>query len=174
MEAEPPEADPPKRKRRWYQFSLRTLLIFMLVCAVPCAWLGRKLERKRREREIVRKIEARHGRALYDRKQIGDRWPTSEPSGPAWARTILGDDFFDEIFLVDWSESDVTDADLAILTHLPHLEHLYLSKTSISDAGLANLKSLTELKNLYLWQTKVTDAGVKQFKCEFPNCAIWQ
>jgi hypothetical protein len=26
MEAEPPKADPPKRKRCWYQFSLRTLL----------------------------------------------------------------------------------------------------------------------------------------------------
>jgi hypothetical protein len=28
MEAEPPEAEPPKRKRRWFQFSLRTLMIF--------------------------------------------------------------------------------------------------------------------------------------------------
>jgi hypothetical protein len=24
MEADPPKADPPKRKRRWFQFSLRT------------------------------------------------------------------------------------------------------------------------------------------------------
>jgi hypothetical protein len=35
MEAELPKADPPKRKRRWYQFSLRTLMIGVtLFCAV--------------------------------------------------------------------------------------------------------------------------------------------
>ena len=31
MEAEPSKADSPKRKRRWFQFSLRTLLIFTLI-----------------------------------------------------------------------------------------------------------------------------------------------
>jgi hypothetical protein len=36
----------PKRKRRWFQFSLRTLLIFVLICAIPCAWRGRKIERR--------------------------------------------------------------------------------------------------------------------------------
>jgi hypothetical protein len=28
MQTEPPKADPPKRKRRWFQFSLRSLMIF--------------------------------------------------------------------------------------------------------------------------------------------------
>jgi hypothetical protein len=31
MEAEPHKADRPKRKRRWFQFSLRTLLVFTAV-----------------------------------------------------------------------------------------------------------------------------------------------
>ena len=34
METKPPEADPPKRKRRWFQFSLRTLMIVVTVLAV--------------------------------------------------------------------------------------------------------------------------------------------
>jgi hypothetical protein len=34
MEAEPLKAEPPKRKRRWFQFSLRTLLIVVTVVAV--------------------------------------------------------------------------------------------------------------------------------------------
>jgi hypothetical protein len=50
MEAE------PKRKRRWFQFSLRSLLNFVLICAIPCAWLGAMIERKREEREIVNQI----------------------------------------------------------------------------------------------------------------------
>ena len=53
METEPPEADPPKRKRRWFQFSLRTLMIFTIIVAVACGWLGNKIEQKRREREAV-------------------------------------------------------------------------------------------------------------------------
>ena len=39
MQTEPPEADPPKRKRRWFQFSLRSLLIGVtLFCAA--VWLA--------------------------------------------------------------------------------------------------------------------------------------
>ena len=35
MEAAPAEAEPPKRKRRWFQFSLRTLMIGVTLLAVP-------------------------------------------------------------------------------------------------------------------------------------------
>jgi hypothetical protein len=35
MEAEPPKAE-PKRRRRWLQFSLRTLLIVVMLLAVAC------------------------------------------------------------------------------------------------------------------------------------------
>jgi hypothetical protein len=34
MLSEPPKAEPPKRKRRRFQFRLRSLLIFSLVCAI--------------------------------------------------------------------------------------------------------------------------------------------
>ena len=37
MEAEPTKAEPPKRKRRWFQFSLRTLMIAVTLFTV---WLG--------------------------------------------------------------------------------------------------------------------------------------
>jgi hypothetical protein len=35
MQSEPPTADPPKRKRRWFQFSLRTLMIGATLVALP-------------------------------------------------------------------------------------------------------------------------------------------
>jgi hypothetical protein len=50
MEPEPLKADPPKRRRRWFQFSLRTLMIFTLVCAIGATWLGRNIERKAHSR----------------------------------------------------------------------------------------------------------------------------
>ena len=59
MDAEPTKADPPKRKRRWFQFSLRTLLIAVTVLAVVCgyaAWQAKIVhERKALLLEIVRK-----------------------------------------------------------------------------------------------------------------------
>jgi hypothetical protein len=53
MEAEPPKADLPKRNRRWYQFSLRTLLVVTVILALVLGWLGKKIEQDRNEREII-------------------------------------------------------------------------------------------------------------------------
>jgi hypothetical protein len=36
--------DPSKRERRWFQFSLRTLMIVVTLLVIPCALLGRKIE----------------------------------------------------------------------------------------------------------------------------------
>jgi beta-glucanase (GH16 family) len=35
MQTEPSKADPPTRQRRWFQFSLRSLMIVTMVCAAP-------------------------------------------------------------------------------------------------------------------------------------------
>jgi uncharacterized membrane protein YidH (DUF202 family) len=40
MEAEPPIADSPKHKRRWFQFSLRSLLIVVTLLAAAFAYVG--------------------------------------------------------------------------------------------------------------------------------------
>jgi len=48
---------PPKRRiRRFLQFSLRSLLVFVLLVSIGLSWLGVKLERARRQREAVRVI----------------------------------------------------------------------------------------------------------------------
>jgi hypothetical protein len=50
MESEPPKAEPPKRKRRWLQFSLRTLMIFVTLIATA-AWVVADRQRLIRERD---------------------------------------------------------------------------------------------------------------------------
>jgi hypothetical protein len=40
VKAEPPQAEPPKPKRRRFQFRLRTLMIGVTLLAVPCAYAG--------------------------------------------------------------------------------------------------------------------------------------
>jgi hypothetical protein len=48
MKAESSKFDPPKRKRLWYQFSLRTLLIVTIAVAIGCAWLELRAATKSR------------------------------------------------------------------------------------------------------------------------------
>ena len=57
----PMDADPPKRKRRWFQFSLRTLLIGVTLLAVLSAavtWVIQDRQRLVRERDEAMGREA--------------------------------------------------------------------------------------------------------------------
>jgi Leucine Rich repeat len=165
-----------KGKRRWFQFSLRTLLIFTLICAIPCAWLGRKIERKRQEREAVEALIKLGGRVEYDdqpdhsaeRNLLG-----VDPPGPRFLRTLVGENFFCEVEFVTLRNTHVTDAGLEYVKGLTHLQTLELDGTTVSDAGIENLKDLTRLKELDLRFTKVTDLGVKEIQKSLPNCKIY-
>src|SRR5258708_7595905 len=140
MQTESPKADPPKRKRRRFQFSLRTLLIFTLVVAVACAWLGRKIEQKRREREAVEAIVKKGGVAWYEMEN-----GIEKPAGPDWLRNLLGEDFFSEVQGVDFYHRPVTDSELGFLKTLTTIQTLNLESTRVTDAGLANLEGLIRL-----------------------------
>ena len=60
MQAEPPKAEPPKRKRRWFQFSLRTLMIGVTLLAVGC-WAV--VNRQQLIREPIHRLQ-KAGRAI--------------------------------------------------------------------------------------------------------------
>ena len=66
----------------------------------------------------------------------------------------------------------VTDAGLAHLKRLTNLTYLNLFDTGITDAGLEHLKGLTNLKSLFLYQTKVTDKGVAALQKALPKLYI--
>ncbi len=201
LEGESTKTDPSKRKRRWFQFSLRTLMVFTLICAIACAWLGSKIERKRRERESVKLIEEMGGSAYYDYQVVEDSlapsWsPDAPPSGPAWLRWLLGDDFFAEVNGVVLNHSEPSgnakrlhleeltqleylfldelgsDALLADLKGLTRLKHLELCGATITDAGLQHLRALTKLEWLDVRDTKVTDVAVSDLQRALPNCEI--
>jgi hypothetical protein len=81
MEAEPLESDPPKRKRRWFQFSLRTLMIFTMVVAVACGWVGWQAK-------IVRGRKSELNRAV-NMRLIGI--DSDQAKAIPWVRRLLGD-----------------------------------------------------------------------------------
>jgi hypothetical protein len=186
MEAKSPKVDAPKRKRRWYQFSLRTLLIVMLVVSIPCALLGRKIERKRREREVLDAINKIGGQVHYDY----ERWSWSlagtqkkEPPGPGWLRALLGENFFcevDEAHIVGVSsKTKITDADLSNLglSSFPRLRSLTLKVNSlkITDAGLETIRDLTQIQELTLILPNVTDSGLRNLRglTQLERLTLW-
>ena len=167
MQSAPPNADPPKRKRRCLQFRLRTLMMLTLLCAIGSAWVAQRMERSRQEREAVDAIRGIGGTVEYD-------YTGAEPPGPAWLRRVLGDNFFSEVIGVqlpgDYSlrlgfdgfgpSHGATDADLKCLSKLPNLRSLGLRATNITDDGLKELIGLTHLERLDLQHTDTGDAGL--------------
>ena len=46
----------PKRKRRRFQFSLRTLLVFVLLVRIGLSWLAVRMDRAEKQRQAVQAI----------------------------------------------------------------------------------------------------------------------
>jgi hypothetical protein len=67
-QTDPSKSDLPRRKRRWFQFSLRSLLVLTLICAIWRAYLGRMIEHKGRERKAVQ--------AFVESVDKGQQWKT--------------------------------------------------------------------------------------------------
>ena len=186
-----------KPKRRWFQFRLRTLMVFVTLCAVACSWFTVRWQRARGQREAVEAIEKAGGSVLYD-YQVDADWiltGVSEPPVPGWLRNVLGEDFFSDVVIVgllsgvgndrvvylkrltglrslSLKDSQVTDSGLEHLQGLTKLERLDLGRTQVTDAGLEQLRGLTNMRELLLYSTQVTDAGVKKLQEALPNCSI--
>ncbi len=160
-----PEAQPEqsRRRRRWFQYSLRTLLVVMLLASIAMSWFAVKLQRARRQREAVKAIENLGGIVKYDR-------PWRQLADPPWLWKLLGVDFFaSAVDVLFTSDAVITDADLEHLKGLTRLQGLNLgcmkiANTRVTDAGLEHLKGLTQLKTLNLSDTRITDAGLEHLK----------
>ena len=198
MQDQPMTTPTPKPKLRWFQFSLRTLLVFVTLCAFACSWLAVKMKQAERQRKAVEAIRKLGGTVLYDGQldAKGDFVPNAAPTGSPWLRSVLGDDFFwkvkgvflnnpqvtddglehlkrfSQLQALGLSDTKVTDAGLEHLKGLSQLQQLWLGGTRVTSSGLEHLKGLNQLKGLYLDGTKVTDEGVKKLQQALPKCKV--
>ena len=142
-------------KRRWLQFSLRTLLVVMTVlCVGPGSYIAYEQQKARRQRTAVEAMEKLGGSIEYD---------NARPRRSAAVRWLLGDDTFRNLRRVDFRTSpSITDADLVHLELFPQLDTLDVTDRQVTDAGLAHLAGLTNLQRLSLDVAKITDAGLQQ------------
>jgi hypothetical protein len=141
----------PKPRRRWLQFSLRTLMLLVVMFGAGFGWLGMKLRQAKVQREAVDAVSHLRVSVSYDR---------TTSLVPDWLRTMLGDDVFAAVVWADFDDPQVTDADLRHLEGLPQLRTLHLTNAKVTDAGLEHVKGLTQLRHLNLFGTTVTDTGL--------------
>ena len=93
------EARPNKRRSRWQQFSLRTLLLAMLVLSVCFALFAFRLQRARRQATAVATIRKLGGSITYDYQRDAQKSRgrvKAESPMPVWLVTGLRADFCHE------------------------------------------------------------------------------
>jgi hypothetical protein len=172
---------PKRRARRFLQFSLRALLVFVLLVSLGMSWLAVRMAKARRQKEAVEAIRELGGIVLYDYNSdatvvisLTRRLAVLpvEPPGPAWAREILGVDFFSNVADVDMWGAQIGDVHLKHFRELSTLSIVDLSETQVTDAGLVHLEGLSNLTHLNLTRTRVTPEGVEKLQEALPDCEI--
>ena len=92
MDETPDKPDQPTAvkslRRRWYQFTLRTLLIGVALLSVPCAYVAHEYRIVQARKEWITDRAPVFQRALIPSKQVNQRNPASDPS---LIRRWLGD-----------------------------------------------------------------------------------
>jgi len=180
---------------RWrFQFSIRSLLLMVVVVALPSSWLAVEMKEARKQHDSLEALVKMRGQISYDWQfdAGGFARPNAQPPEPEWLRRLFGDDFYQSVVEVDLHaavmtqaemlehlecgfEDNVpfTDSDLKNLKALHQLKVLRLNSTQITEDGLQNLvERLNELQFLELRETKVTAEGVKKLQQALPNCKI--
>ena len=127
----PPPAPPPfappkpaeKPRRRWYQYSLRSLLILMLLFSLFMSWFAVKRKRALAQKKAVEAILAADGTVHYDYEfdENGEWVKGATGNGSDWLRKLLGADFFEKVTNVSIGSKKGVEG-LAGLSNLKSLE----------------------------------------------------
>jgi hypothetical protein len=175
--------------RRSFQFSLRSLLLFVIAAALPFSWLAVEMRKETVLAAAAKKV-ADHGGSIFcdwDFDSSGAQVQDEHRPVPMWLRSSLGDGFFTDPVEVSFAGYEVTDDvidslqslrrlkavclgwgvlpgdSLLHLQRLDQLRALDLSNNdSFTDAYLDHLEGLTQLIQLDLSNTLITDNGLKQ------------
>src|SRR5262245_22887756 len=149
---------------RWWQFSLRRMLIGVGIFGIALSWLGNELLRARRQHEIVETIQRLGGRSRYDYDPLeirGIRNPVRTRG--RWLTELVGPDLFARLSGVYFDENTrLRDGDLKFLAELPGLQAVELYGPGITDESLGYLSHAKNLRGLHLDDTLVTPAAVRR------------
>ena len=73
---------------RWYQYTLRTLMLATLLACIGMSWVGVKIREARRQKQAVEAIKKSGGAVLYDYEDDFLGTSLKFSSGAAGGRTL--------------------------------------------------------------------------------------
>jgi hypothetical protein len=156
-----------KPKRRWVQFSMRTVLVLTTACGILLGWRANDV---RRERDALALVESLGGYATFDYQCDFDKDelrvvdPGREAPRNSWLMSMVGEEYFRHIACIFFRDTSVTDKDLKRITGLAGLVSLDLPECKVTVAELTSLARMRQLQMLNLSDTQVTNAGLVHLK----------
>jgi hypothetical protein len=179
----------PIHGRRWCQYSLRLLMLFVTLCAIACGWLGVKVDRGRKQKAVVDALEKRCFRISYDYEtdDMGNLVPNPRLKVPQFLRRLMGDDCFtnvveveaynpsvrlyldglDEVSYLPLARKAMPES-LRLVAQLPHIKKLHLEREEMDDSRLDQLQCLSDLECLSLNGAMVSNSGLAKLRA-FPK-----
>jgi len=166
-------------ERRPFQFSLRTLLLSVLVGGMTFGLIGSHLKWNREQRRALIEL-ANFGTIQHVRLSKGSTTYTSgfkvvpkvNDGDIAYIRKLFR--YLPDLESLTLEGSQISDHGLTRLAGLTRLKRLDLSSTKVSDFGLVHLQALPNLEDLDLCSSKVTEEGVAKLQRALPRCNIYR
>jgi hypothetical protein len=147
-------SNPPKPKRRWYQYRLRTLMIFVTLVAVGMSWFAVRMQRVRRQKEAVEAID-----------KLGGAWIEYKYEfygSPKWLRKWLGNDFFKDVATIHVHKSEHISSILEHCNEFHDLEEFQIEIDEITDGDLKRISEYKNLRRLEIGHgEKITRVGLR-------------
>ncbi len=127
-----------KPKRRWFQFSLKSLLLVTTASAAGMGWIVHERQECQHGQKAIATVKEHNGSLVYEKSWF-DR--------PKWLRPILGDDSFRSVTEVR-PLYQAYDLDLAV--SFPRLKRLRLGDFSRGEDDIARIRWFSVLEELSL------------------------
>ena len=174
-----------KPARRWPRFSLRSLVVLLLLASLGGAAFHYRLQSAERRATAVKRLRQFSGFVRYENHEQTNREPAPSGRISDWLIMHLGWDFLHHVGNVcidgrrEFSDDDfasacqlrslhslrlgttvVTDNGLQPISQLKALRRFSISSPHIGDHGMDHLAQLHQLERLTLHEINLTDAGL--------------
>jgi hypothetical protein len=155
-----------KSKRRWLQFSLRTLLI---MTALSSAWLAFYYVPANRADRALKALQNIGVDVSYDYQRVpgtsNHAYSFLVPKpGPALLRSIFGEGFLQHADSLHLNQKPLKPNNAKLIERLPTLSQLWLDGCGIGDEQMPYFSNLRNLDFLLLRDNQITGNGLASIK----------
>ena len=154
-----------------FQYGLRSLLVLVVVVALPFSWLAAEMKKAKQQKAAV---EALATPGLSSRHDWEEEFRDGvqflrEPPGPPWLRSLVGDEFFGNVVEVasrlgrPAGDEDVDYGRIFDqLSHLPRMRRLSLSLWEYDPMADADLRDCETWHHYENWSSTHIELPTKE------------